>query len=47
MYVHGSEEILLQDARGDKVDDLETANVLKERKKEKRLQDWEEKALHC
>ena len=33
-------------ARGDRVDGLEAANVLKKVKKEKRLQDWEEKALH-
>ena len=45
-YVHGSEERLLQAARGDRVDGLETASVLKKAKKEKRLQDWEEKALH-
>ena len=37
---------LLQAARGDRVDDVEAASVLKKAKKEKRLQDWEEKALH-
>ena len=47
VYVHGSEEILLQAARGDRVDGLKTGSVLKKRKREKRLQDWEEKALHC
>ena len=47
VYVHGSEEILLQTAMGDRVDGLETGSVLKKREREKRLQDWEEKALHC
>ena len=46
MYVHGGEERLISEARGDRVDGLEAANVLKKGKKEKRLQDWEEKALH-
>ena len=46
VYVHGSEERLLQAARGDREDGLEAASVLKKAKKEKRLQDWEEKALH-
>ena len=46
VYVHGSEERLIQAARGDKIDDLETAIVLKRSKKEKRLKDWEEKVLH-
>ena len=45
VYVHGSEEILIQAARGDKIDGLEAANVLKRSKKEKRLEDWEEKIL--
>ena len=45
-YVHGSEERLIQAARGDKVDGLEAASVFKRSKKEKRLEDWEEKALH-
>ena len=44
VYVHGSEEILLQTAMGDRVDGLETGSVLKKREREKRLQDWEEKA---
>ena len=46
VYVHGSEEKLLQAARGDRVDGLEAASVLKNAKKEKRLQDWEDKVLH-
>ena len=46
VYVHGSEERLIQAARGDRVDGLEGASVLKKAKNEKRLQDWEEKALH-
>ena len=46
VYVHESEERLIQAARGNKVDGLEAASVLKKSKKEKRLQDWEEKALH-
>ena len=46
VYVHGSEERLIQAARGDKIDSLETASVLKRSKKEKRLEDWEEKVLH-
>ena len=45
VYVHGSEERLLQAARGDGVDGLQAASVLKKATKEKRLQDWEEKAL--
>ena len=45
-YVHGSEERLIQAARGDKIDGLEAANVLKRSKKEKGLEDWEEKILH-
>ena len=46
VYVHGSEERLIQAAGGDMVEGLEAATVLKKAKKEKRLQDWEEKALH-
>ena len=46
MNVHGSEERLIQDARGDKIDGLEAGSVLKRSKKEKRLEDWEEKVLH-
>ena len=44
VYVHGSEERLIQAAR-DKIDHLEAASVLKRSKKEKRLEDWEEKVL--
>ena len=46
VYVHGSEERLIQAARRDKIDGLEAASILKRSKKEKRLEDWEEKALH-
>ena len=46
VYVHGSEERLIQAARGDKIDSLEAASVLKRSKKEKRLEDWEEEVLH-
>ena len=46
VYVHGSEDRLIQAARGDKVDGLEAASVLKRSKKEKRLEDWEKKVLH-
>lgn len=45
VYVHRNEERMIQAARGDRLDDLEEAKVLKKAKKEKRLQDWE-KALH-
>ena len=45
VYVHGSEQILIQAARGDKTDGLEAASVLKRSKKEKRLKYWEEKVL--
>ena len=45
VYVHGSVERLLQAAKGDRLDGLEAASVLKKVKKEKRLQDWDEKAL--
>ena len=37
VYVYGSEERLIQTARGDKIDGLEAASVLKRSKKEKRL----------
>ena len=37
--VHGREEILIQDARGDKIDGLEAAIFFKRSKKEKRLED--------
>ena len=46
VYAHGSEERLIQAARGDKIDGLEAASVLKRSKKEKRLEDWKEKVLH-
>ena len=46
VYVHGSEERLIQAARGDKIDGLEATSVLKRSKKEKRLEDWEEEVLH-
>ena len=46
VYVQGSEERLIQAARGDKIDGLEAASVLMKSKKEKRLEDWEEKFLH-
>ena len=46
VYVHRSEERLIQAARGGKIDGLEAASVLKRSKKEKRLKDWEEKVLH-
>ena len=45
VYVHGSEESLIQAAWGDKIDGLEAAFVLKRSKKEKRSEDWE-KVLH-
>ena len=43
MYVHGSEETLIQAARGDNIDGLEAVSVLKRPKNEKRLEDWEKK----
>ena len=46
VYVHESEERLIQAARGDKIDGLEAPSVLKKSKKEKRLENWEEKVLH-
>ena len=46
VYVHGSEERLIQAARGDKIDGLKAASVLRRSKEEKRLEDWEEKVLH-
>ena len=39
VYVHGCEERLIQAARGDKIDGLEAASVLKRSKIEKRLKD--------
>ena len=46
VYVHGSEETSIQAPRGDKIDGLEIVSVLKRSKKEKTLEDWEEKDLH-
>ena len=46
MNVYGSEERLIEAARGDKIDGLEAASVLKRSKKEKTLEDWKEKILH-
>ena len=46
VYVHGSEERLIQAARGDKIDGLEAASVLKRSKKEKKSEDSVEKVLH-
>ena len=43
VYVHGSEEKLIQASRGDKIDGLESVSVLKRSKKEIRLEDWEKK----
>ena len=40
VYVHESEERLIQTARGDKTNGLEAASVLNRSKKEKRLEDW-------
>ena len=46
VYVHGSEERLIQAARGEKIDGLEAVSVLRRSKKEKRLEDWKEKVVH-
>ena len=46
VHVRESEERLIQAARGDKIDGLEAASVLKRSKKGKRLEDWEKKVLH-
>ena len=46
VYVHGSEERLIQAARGEKIDGLEAASVLKRPKKEEILEDGEDKVLH-
>ena len=37
---------MIQAARGDKIDGLDVSSVLKRSKKEKRLENWEEKVLH-
>ena len=42
VYVHGSEERLIQSARGDKIDGLEPASFSKRSKKGKKLEDWGE-----
>ena len=39
VYVHGSEERLIQATRGNKIDGLEAASVLKRSQKEKILED--------
>ena len=46
MYLHETEERLVQAARADKINGLEAASVLKRSKKEKRLEDWGEKVLY-
>ena len=46
VYVNGKEESLIQAARGDDIDGLEAASVLKRSKREKRLEDWEEKVFY-
>ena len=46
VYVHRSEERMIQAARRNKIDGLEAASLLKRSKKEKRLEDWEEKLLY-
>ena len=46
VYVHGSEERLIQTARGHRIDGLEVVSALKRSKKEKGLEKWEEKVLH-
>ena len=38
-------ELVRRAARGDKIDGLEASSVLKRSKKEKRLEEWEEKVL--
>ena len=46
VYVHESEERLIQAARVDKIDGLEAASILKRSKEKKRLEDWESNVLH-
>ena len=46
MYVLGSQERLIQAARGHNIDGLEAASVLKRSKKDKILEDWEEKVQY-
>ena len=45
-HICESPERLIQAARGDKIDGLEAASVLKKSKKDKRREDWEEQVLH-
>ena len=46
MYFHGSEERLLQAARGDRVEISRMRLQERDCKRRKRLQDWEDKVLH-
>ena len=46
VYIHGSEERLIQTARGDEIDGLEAASVLKRSDKEIKLEDLKEKVVH-
>ena len=46
VYVHRSEERLIQAARGNKINGLKAVSVLKRSKEEKRLEDQEKKVLH-
>ena len=43
---NGSDEGFIQAVKGDKIDGLDAVSILKRSKKEKRLEDWEEKVLH-
>ena len=45
MYVPGSDERLIQAARGDEIDGLEAVSVLKRSKKQKKSEDWDKKFL--
>ena len=46
VYVYGCKETVIQAARRDKIEGLEAASVLKRLKKEKGLEDWEERVLN-
>ena len=46
VHVHGSDDRLIQAARGGKRDGLEAASVLRRSIKEKRLEDCEKNVLH-
>ena len=46
VYFHGSEERLLQAARGDRVEISRMRLQERDCKRRKRLQDWEDKVLH-